>query len=814
MAEHPCIAEVLEALDGQVTKRQIQNDINRLKNAGVPDWQLSQKAIEFAEERLRKAWLRKRNTALLIQAESKMTDYIRTNFPDDPVRGMQAYILGIQSDVAGSRASVFSRQESITHELTNGLMNDLNRAGLWEYFTQGTKKEMYRREIEVAKELGDLHKSKPTGMATKNQNAKDIAKIIHKWQEYAKEQANKAGADIRDLDGYIMTQTHDMFKLRKAKDEGGEWKAFVRQRIDMKRTFGEDLSPEEMEEAFDEAFKTLSAGHEFLAKTEDPILAPVDRTQNVGGTMSKHRKLHFKGAKEAMEYNRRYGSGSMRENILANFESMGKRTGLMEMMGPNPGEVFDRAINRLGELSDVKQAQKLADKKKALEKAMAVVDGSTNIPGNAMAAKAWQIFRAVQSMSKLGGAVVSAISDIPLAASELRYQGEGFLDAYRSSLIGSYNSIPKAYRRELAMAMGIFFDGQTASMTYRLSGREDFSGRSSRALGTFFKYTGLQPWTDRMRQNAALAMGGRLGMASEHSWSSLDPDLKRTLNLFNIGEDDWGVLSRAVEVVEDTKFMTPERVMELDDIPLEKRREIAGKLREYYIDRVDHAVINPDGRTLAMMKQGTRPGTVDGELFRLIGQFKAFPVAVIQKVLGREIHGRGQGGWKTGSGMMGLAHVVAMTTAFGYVAMSAKDLLKGREPRDPRDAGTWAAAMLQGGALGLYGDFLLGNTSRFGQSLTQSLAGPGIGTLEDTAEFLMAIRDGDDPGAKGVKLLTSNTPFLNVFYTKAALDYLILYRIQESMSPGYLRRMERTIKKNNNQEFMVEPSSVIPYGGF
>jgi len=34
------------------------------------------------------------------------------------------------------------------------------------------------------------------------------------------------------------------------------------------------------------------------------------------------------------------------------------------------------------------------------------------------------------------------------------------------------------------------------------------------------------------------------------------------------------------------------------------------------------------------------------------------------------------------------------------------------------------------------------------------------------------------------------------------------------MNPGYLKRMERKLKKEKQQEFLIPPSSVIDRGGF
>src|SRR3546814_1332648 len=61
--------------------------------------------------------------------------------------------------------------------------------------------------------------------------------------------------------------------------------------------------------------------------------------------------------------------------------------------------------------------------------------------------------------------------------------------------------------------------------------------------------------------------------------------------------------------------------------------------------------------------------------------------------MGREVYGRGADTLKTalrnGNGeLLGLAQLMVWTTLAGYGAMSAKDILKGRTPRDPTDPAT------------------------------------------------------------------------------------------------------------------------------
>jgi hypothetical protein len=142
--------------------------------------------------------------------------------------------------------------------------------------------------------------------------------------------------------------------------------------------------------------------------------------------------------------------------------------------------------------------------------------------------------------------------------------------------------------------------------------------------------------------------------------------------------------------------------------------------------------------------------------------------------------------------------------------MSIKDMLKGRAPRDPLAPKTWVASMLQGGAFGIYGDFLFGEMkNRMGGGFVQTIAGPVLGTADDIMDIWGRLRSGEDAAAQAFRLLISNTPFLNLFYTRIALDYLFIYNIQENLNAGYLRRMERRIEKENDQTFLIKPSEVV-----
>ena len=146
-----------------------------------------------------------------------------------------------------------------------------------------------------------------------------------------------------------------------------------------------------------------------------------------------------------------------------------------------------------------------------------------------------------------------------------------------------------------------------------------------------------------------------------------------------------------------------------------------------------------------------------------------------------------------------------MSTLFGYGAMTIKDLLKGKTPRNPADLRTWVSAFTQGGGAGIFGDFHFGEYNRFGGSLAATLAGPAAGTLSDFANIYARVRDGDSSAQAIVRFVMNNVPGNNLWYIRGPFDYLFGYHLFEMINPGYFNRMKRRVERENEQTFWASP---------
>jgi hypothetical protein len=817
------LEEMIE-LQGDLTARikQLQATDGML---GLEDAAL-RAADEMGNEVKLAAAIEKRNALLNARRRAELVGYIRSTWSDRPDLGLESFLVGTNVARPGARRSVAAEQKQLSQAYIAGFLHDIEAEGLKPFLTKGDL------DADIADALWRMGMDKPLDGLSKE--AQGIAKIMQKYQETARIDANRAGAFIRKLPGYVVRQSHDPYKIQRAGFK--QWRDEILPLLD-ERTFeaGSDVDGFLLA-----TYNGLVSGVHLKVSTGQPNGFKGPR--NLAKKVSAERVLHFKDGLAWNEYNKVYGTGSLREAFLGGLDRSGDSTGMMRRLGTNPEGNWNAALDELqmdlkNDPEGLRKFQQ--DRGGLLKTRFSEIDGTSRMAVNHVGARVASNLRAWQSMAKLGGAVISAVTDLPVAASEMRYQGKGMLSSMGTLIGGMVKGRKPAEQREILSTLGVFFDSVRGEVVSKFSADDTLGGKMSRAQQLFFKLNGLTWWTDTMRSTAALMMSHHLAYNRSLDWDKMNPDLQRTLELFDIDAGKWDLLrSTPAKEADGREYMTTQGIDSIPEEALagylankgrtvndaaigELREELRGSLRSYITDRASYAVIEPDARTRAIMRRGTQPGTIAGELLRFVGQFKAFPVAVLQKSIGRELYGRGYKPSAYGAGVgrelmqsmrsgngekLGVAQLMLWTTLFGYGAMSLKDIVKGREPRPADDPKTWVAAMLQGGALGLYGDFLFGEANRFGGGLTQSLSGPTLGLIDGGYDLFARARDGDDTAAAAVRYTIQNTPFANLFYTRAALDYVFLHSLQEALNPGALRRMERRIEKENAQRFLISPS--------
>jgi len=724
----------------------------------------------------------------------------------------EAQQVGTTQFTTGARDSAANNISAETNGNISSLLSALNSRG--ETLETALRKGSFDKEAYVY-----AYNKK----ADVPEEAKGIVDAISSVLNGLRERKNRAGAFIGERLDFLVKQLHDSELIRKTPFQ--QYLSDFLRLVDHDRTFGPGASLKDKEEYISDVYKRFSAGSHYKVDEGGDQLAGTARGINLAKKMSQQRQIHFKDGESAFDYATKYSRGSLFDKVVQQLEYDAKAITMLERYGPNPRAMHE-TIKRDLQVRAQQRGEPVSPLAlKVLDTNFAKLNGELDIPASSSLAHIGFGFRALESMSKLGGAVLSAFPDIVFKGAALnRMTDMGFFGSYITAFLGSFFRLPKSERKFFGEMTGVMTDG-TLGNAYRRAGAIDgMPGAFAKAQELFFRINLLQGWTVNNKAGVISAFTFYLGRYRNTSFDALPKKTKRTLELYNINADEWSLMKHmdTLEVQSKKHFVTEGGVASIaddfidpviskkfgttdvtDNLRLSFRDELASKLRSMNHDFAETAVITPGAKEQVIMTLGTQKGTLLGEFVRMIGQFRAFPVAVITKQILPEYYGAGGGA----RGAAALVPMLVLATAFGYLSGAAKDLVKGREPKDPKSLETWQDAMLRGGGMGLFGDFLFAEYSRFGRSFQETLLGPGINTISEAAALAhkAATSNGAD-ASDFFKQVKGITPGANLFYTEAAFNYLFYYGLMESLDPGFLRRTERDRLKNYDQDFWLPPT--------
>lgn len=855
MAINECLLEVGEMLGRKLSskeKEEIANHIDaltaRFERRGSADVQgdVSKALAEEIRKKEVLAIVKKRTTIFNTAKKIQMERELNLTYGDkDFGKGIEAFLTGSISGRKGAGNSVGISIESAQGKARATLISRLAKEDLLPAIRKGDM------DLEIRKAAWELSQETPnlTGLP---KEAVSAAKIMLDVQEEMRVGLVNKGAWIDKLPGRIVKQTHDAVKLRKAgglllpvDDPAHEkaWIDFVKDKIDWDKTMP-DVLPEDRAKKVSNLYNALASGvHETFQDASQALAAQ----GGFGSTASKwghERVLHFVSPEAEHAYSLKFGKGTtLVENLVAEISAAARDTAIMDRMGPsakaNLDEVIQKKLVELkrkgGNLKAIDSIKKAVDNMDRVQ--WPVIDGSINIPGNKMVAEISATVRSVVSMSKLGSAVFSGIADIAAYASTLQYSGKSFFQAWgdvASNLVSRFFEKTSVSEQEIAGHFGLFVDVMNHHPALF---DPNTPGKIARLQGEYYKLNLLEPWSKKIKLAASSSVSMEHAAMAGKSYAELPERMQKFMKRYGIESAEWETIRKGKVHVDEKgrSFLTPDSI----DASTAAGSELQTKYRNLFFDVAAMASTEPGLHERAFMLQGTRPGTAIGEINRHFGMFKSFVYSVSRKHGGRFVMGYGDDlsftnalkTMFTGKGESGqlaaLSQFMATSTMLGYVAMTMKDLVKGRTPRDITEnpGKVMTAAMLQGGALGIYGDFLFGETNRFGGGFIPTLLGPTAGVVDDLYKLRgemanAATGEKSHLAASSLRFVLNNTPGYNLFYTRMVLDQMFVYNLQEMMNPGYLRRMESRLKEKGQTMisgdalgFEFNPAQRIPYGG-
>lgn len=835
-------------------------------------------AEELSAEELKAGLIERRMRLASTRARARR-EALYARMGADEARQLQAITVGHEDIGFGQGLSVDAQGRALQVELWADLeralkaTGQLDRIAPWHGFFDAEFEA--RVEIELARVNGG--RDAPTGDAEAVKAAEAIAPLL----ERARTMQNAEGAWIAQLEGYNGRQTHDALRVAggfwkgmtdagvlartgsfKAAREAAaakafaEWKRFSAPLLDA-RTF-DGIDPRDFDEVVVPGMGAVTDPKErFLAAVWWDIVtgrhAILKGADDFGDfrpppgkarAISASRVLIFRDATARRQYRLKYGaSRSLYADVIGQLGRAASNTALMRNFGPTPRAAFEadiqRGLSAARDRNDVAVGRALGSPK--LARRFEELDGTSSAPENLRLATVGRLVRIDQSLSKLGGMVLSAFSDAPIAVQTLGRVGVDFLDGYQA-VLGGVARLQGPEGREIADMLDVGARSAANEMSSRFAAADGPIGWSGWAMRMFYKANGFEFWNDGIRRGAAQMLASHFGREAATDFAGLRTGTRETLERYGLDAGAWDLLRRGVEDGEDGRpYLTFDALDKAEDAALltwaghtgkaatpeaatRAREELALRFRAMIGDTLDTAISDARARERSALTLGTRPGTILGEAVRLFTQFWSFPLSFV----GRQVSPALKGNAGKAPAFL-LAHLILSTTILGLVSMQAKQIAKGREMRPLTDEDgkprfdVFLAAMLQGGGLGLYGDFLFGEYNRFGGSPIATLGGPSVGEAEKLLKLFGHLRGALDPnltgderkeslgdaGADTLRFVTGNTPFVNLFYTRLALDAGLLWHMNEAISPGWAERYEQRVEDETGAAFIVKPSEVV-----
>lgn len=807
-ATRPLTAVEIQGIENRIVKNMrtlAQQDRVTWQNLNQSE-RLQRAGEAAAEELQREATLKKRRVALTILARQRLDEHINR------YQGKFGKLEALNRTIAfhADNKSHFLSVESRAKATRNYALSQLE-----ELFSAVDPRFFHIFEDKSG--IRDLI-FEMRGNDTGNVRAKKGAQAWRKVAELLRQRFNDAGGDIGYLEDWAMPQHHSMYKVGKASKN--EWVSFVLGKIDRNRYVkenGDIMNETELTEFLGSAFETIATGGlNKLTKGGSGFGMRANRG-------SASRQIHFRDAQAWLDYHERFGEHGVWDILVKHIDGISKDIALVETYGPNPDHVFRELLKEVSEetaTANVRLAGSTDRLRQKTENLYNFVAGKTQPVANPHIARWSENIRNWLVASRLGSALINSLSDNGTMYLTAKVNNLPMAQLLRNQLA----AMNPANHEELRMARnaGLAMDTLIGSVNRWASDELGASG-SRIVANTVMRASGLSAWSDAHKRAFGVTMMGGIGnLVRKHAdLTKVAEEDARIIKSKGISDQDWKIWKLAEQ--EDwgggnDTMLTPESIMRIPDTALKTfgnpervRFEAMRKLLGAVTEEVDMAVISPGAREQMMTGAAKQRGTLSGELYRSLFLFKSFPIAVVMRHWSRALSMPSAGGRAAY-----LSAFLASTTVLGALSLQIDNAISGGNPREMDNYTFWLNAFLKGGGVGLYGDLLLSDHTRYGGGALASLQGPVVGLVDDVIKILQGVPlnavEGkpEQTGGDLVKLAKGMIPGQNLWYTKAVVNHLMFNQMQEYFSPGYLRRMEKRARKEFNQTYWWRPQDRLP----
>ena len=806
-----CIEEVQKAIGRAITKAEAAGIEDRVRSArtrlaqrdpkgwsNTPEPERWRQAADLAgKDVLHQAELREMRAALQMEATLRHVPEVE-NAGKDAFKVVQRKLDQADAYVKGVQKEYQTRTwDAIDYATTQDTGSLVARGVRWISNMENPQKAMaFVREV-FGVDSGDV-------------GARGAAKAWLESAENMRERFNAGGGDVRKLNYGYLPQPHDAGRIREAGIEA--WVTDALPRLDRSRYVNENGRPmtdAEVGEMLEEAFRTITS--EGWSKVEPGQYRGEGSLANAG---SQARVLHFKSPEDYIGYLGKFGAGTVFDALSGHIGWMAKNIGLTETFGPNPSALFRTMHDTARQVS-----HGAGDRVGLLmntDDMWRTLTGEFNRAESQNAARIGQGLRNVQVFGKLQQTLLSSVTDVPTYLATLGYNRLPIMQGV-ANLVRAFGSESKQF----AARAGLITDSIISDMVQYADGNIG-NGWTARLSNATMKVSLINVWTDALRRGFSVSMMGGFAKIGGTPWAQLDAGDRARLTTKGWTPDEWAIVNRAApEDWRGTPMLTPAALNAVQGVDSIAKQRVISRLLGTIADESEYASLAPDLTTRTVQAGGLQKGTGKGELWRSLMLFKSFPIAMMTRHWDRALNGdmSAAGRLKYGATLgVGL-------TVFGGLALQLKDLAAGRDPRDAtgeqgedtaRLVKFWSAAFAQGGGAGFLGDMLMTGTGLHGQSGASAAIGGIVGPVAGSAfelgydvilENLREAAQGKDThaGAEAFRWARGHMPFVNLWYSKLAIDQAVLNELQEFLSPGYLARVRSRAEKEWGSTYWWTP---------
>ena len=745
--------------------------------------------------------------------------------------------------------------QSATHQSVEGIRQALEASYLRDIgeFIGDHRRNIFGRVRSKAGLRNVVRELK--GEASSDPRAKIVADAVRKTIERVRREFNAAGGEIGKLEGYDLPHHWDRKKIGQVPAEA--WAARLHDEIDWGRIVDHATEKPFSQSGREARIQFLKTVHEGIRtggwNKREP--SGLRGGRSLAKSRADHRVLHFKTADGWMRINDEFGSADPFSAVIEHLKGMARDTAQMRVLGPNPAaglEFARQTALRLASERPWKPSSPLRVAGKSVplysdaaaevngvgrqaQRMLDMVTGAANAPEMDLFAGFVSGARHLLVASQLAGATLSAVSDVGFMTMASRHVG---MDPTRV-LTRMAKTLALPENRRVMLRAGIIAESaaSTGVVQARMMG-EAYGPPAMAQLSEFtLRASGLTAWTDISRGVFKLEFYGLLAENAGKAFDQIDAPLRELVfGPRGITAADWDII-RATELHRDAAepdatFLIPDDIRRRTDLDPEQALQLSLKLQSAIQEQMEFAVPSASLRGRATMQMGA-PGSVGGEISRSALMYKNFTLSLMYNQLGRVLFHKVRGN-RFGNVLM----FALLTTAAGALSMQMKEVARGRDPRDMTTGTFWKAALIQGGGLGIFGDFLYSTENRFGGGFGSTVAGPVVGLIDRGAGLTGAISRAlteRDPEKKAkawdaaqretIRFANQFSGPTNLWYMNAAFDRMVWDSLQEWLDPGaaeaFARAEKKRVKEYGNRSFappggglrLPDLSSIYGYGG-